>query len=305
MRHNAIVTISSYKGSKVIRLGLIGKLSILFILISLALGILIGLLSLYLLTQEVNELENNYHLSLEEYNHFTAFINELTQQIHERDSAFSDLAKIETLIGIENVSEDISFAERINTTKHSFLQRSFILQNIPSGYPFAEKVRISSSYGKRIHPIKKNEHFHKGTDFAAGHNREILATAAGVIESVFYDKDGYGRMIRVRHDFGFTTVYAHLAAYKVKRGDYVNKGDVIALSGSSGLSTGPHLHYEVRYLGRPLNPIHFVKWNLSDYPSIFTKVKGIKWSKLIQNVKQKTALQEQLLSPTDLELAAN
>ena len=307
MKYKSILTISNHKGSRVIHLGLIGKLTILILLSCLFTAICFGTLDWYALKQRTNMLQQSYNLGQEEYIHFSTFINTLTEQINERNAAFSELEKIEILMDPENAMPDqhISIEAKVNATKHSFLQRSFMLQTIPSGYPLAKAINISSPYGERIHPLKKIKHMHKGIDFATGYNKEVLATAAGVVETLAYDRGGYGRMIRIRHDFGFTTLYAHLQSAKVKRGDYVNKGDLIGLTGNSGLSTSAHLHYEIHYLNRKLNPIHFVQWDLTNYASIFAKIQSVKWSKLIQNVKQKIALQEQLSSPTDLKLAAN
>ena len=310
MKHRATITISTHKGCKAIHLNRNGKMVLFFTGVLLFSAVIFGSAELYRLTHQLYDLKGSHDLSMEEYTHFSTFINELTEQINERDAVFSRLERIENMIGSDTSTNpaypySMTLADKVHTAEHSFLQRSFILQTIPSGIPLATKMRISSHYGQRIDPVTRTGRFHEGTDFATGYGKAVLATAAGVVESIFYDRNGYGRVVKIRHDFGFTTLYAHLQSYKVKKGDYVNKGDVIALTGNSGRSTGPHLHYEVRYLDKQLNPVQFINWDMENYSSIFVKVKEVQWLKLVQNVKQKLALQEQLSLPVDLELVAN
>lgn len=116
------------------------------------------------------------------------------------------------------------------------------------------KKRISSKYGYRIHPIKKRRVFHKGVDYAVRYGTPIIAAASGYVEMSKWH-GGYGRCILIRHDNGFKTRYAHLSKYKVRSGQYVNQGQVIGLVGTSGSSTGAHLHFEVIKNGRLKNPL--------------------------------------------------
>ena len=114
---------------------------------------------------------------------------------------------------------------------------------------------------------------------------EIFATADGVIEYAgLHNKSGYGRLVILDHNYGFKTYYGHLNKVLVKAGEYVKKGDVIALSGNSGMSNGPHLHYEVRFTQRVLNPFLFMKWDIENYSQIFEKEKNVPWQSLITAV---------------------
>ena len=98
---------------------------------------------------------------------------------------------------------------------------------------------------------------HHGLDFLCNTGEEVVAPGEGVITYVGR-RGGYGKVIRINHGFGYETIYGHLSKYKVKKGQKVKRGDIIALSGNSGsLSTGPHLHYEVRHNGATLNPKNF------------------------------------------------
>ncbi|MDA3900454.1 MAG: M23 family metallopeptidase [Spirochaetes bacterium] len=117
---------------------------------------------------------------------------------------------------------------------------------------------ITSSFGMRRHPITGNRQFHNGIDIRAGINTTVRAAEAG---QVIYNgwKDGYGKMIVVKHKNNYITVYAHLNDYVVKNNDKVKKGERIGLSGNTGLSTGPHLHFEIRKYETPLNPARMIK----------------------------------------------
>ena len=99
---------------------------------------------------------------------------------------------------------------------------------------------------------------HHGLDFLSNIGDSVHAPGDGVVTFVG-NRGGYGKVVRINHGFGYETLYAHLSKFKVKKGQKINRGDLIALSGSSGsLSTGPHLHYEVRHKGISLNPRNFI-----------------------------------------------
>lgn len=128
---------------------------------------------------------------------------------------------------------------------------------LPIGAPVA-KARITSNYGMRKDPFTGESKRHKGIDFAGKIGTELFAVAPGRVVSAG-DRIGYGTTVEIDHGLGFTTLYAHLSQVMVSRGDWVRPGTVIGLGGSSGRSTGPHLHYEIRYKGAQFDPTKFVK----------------------------------------------
>ena len=128
---------------------------------------------------------------------------------------------------------------------------------LPLGAPVSDKV-ITSPYGMRQDPFTKTNKQHKGIDFAGKIGTELYAVAPGRVVSSG-DRTGYGTTVEIDHGLGFTTLYAHLSKVMVSRGDWVRPGTIVGLGGSSGRSTGPHLHYEIRYKGTPFNPTNFVK----------------------------------------------
>ena len=117
-------------------------------------------------------------------------------------------------------------------------------------------ARISSNFGMRKHPISGFNKMHKGVDFAAPTGTPIYAGGNGIVEYVGRN-GGYGKYIRIRHNNGYKTAYAHLSNYKkgISKGVRVNQGEVIGYVGSTGNSTGPHLHYEIIYQNKHINPL--------------------------------------------------
>jgi murein DD-endopeptidase MepM/ murein hydrolase activator NlpD len=131
------------------------------------------------------------------------------------------------------------------------------LEYIPSLNPL-RYGRITSWFGTRIHPKLGFSRFHSGIDLAATVGTKVYATAAGKVIFAGY-KSGYGITVILEHKYIYKTVYGHNSKLLVKKGQQVKKGQVICLSGNTGTSTGPHLHYEVRINNQPVNPIMFLK----------------------------------------------
>lgn len=121
------------------------------------------------------------------------------------------------------------------------------------------KFKVTSTYGMRNDPVSDGKKMHKGLDLSTAVGTEVLATADGEVIEVVSTPDGYGNHIVIKHGDMYQTKYAQLSEFKVKGGDLVKKGDVIGLSGNSGQSTGPHLHYEVYKNGEDVNPMDYIK----------------------------------------------
>ena len=141
------------------------------------------------------------------------------------------------------------------------------LAQMPSLYPLAqtEDVYFASPFGMRNHPVLKQVRLHPGQDFAAPIGTPVIATGDGLITNVNHNAkhNGYGRQIMIEHEEAFEsdciqTRYAHLSKILVREGQHVHRGDTIALSGNTGLSTAPHLHYEVIQNGRKVDPATFI-----------------------------------------------
>ncbi len=138
---------------------------------------------------------------------------------------------------------------------------------VPGIMPLSPKdfVRISDPFGLRIHPIKGKLIFHEGIDLASRAGNEIHATGNGKVVAVKRSIGGYGNHIVISHGFGFKSLYAHMTKIYVKEGETVKRGEVIGTVGSTGSSTGPHLHYEVMYNNIKRNPKYYYINDLTDH----------------------------------------
>ena len=145
---------------------------------------------------------------------------------------------------------------KLTQLEQAIMEKDLKKHATPSGWPVRSGY-ITSKFGYRNHPIYKRSKFHAGVDFASKRGTPVLATADGVV--VFSGwQSGYGRMVEIRHMDGLKTRYAHNQKNLVKEGDMVKKGQTIAKLGSTGRSTGPHVHFEVRKNGQAVNPLNYV-----------------------------------------------
>ena len=137
--------------------------------------------------------------------------------------------------------------------------KSKMLASIPAIQPIPNKnlKRIASGYGYRVDPIYKTRKLHKGIDFTAPRGTKIYATGDGVIQKVKYARWGYGTHVVINHGYGYSTLYGHMSRANVRVGQRVKRGQLIGLVGSTGKSTGPHLHYEVHKNGSAVNPVGY------------------------------------------------
>lgn len=135
-----------------------------------------------------------------------------------------------------------------------------VMKSVPIGKP-VWSYWLSSSFGHRSDPFNKKSATHKGVDLASNKGNKVKTMAKGKVTRSSWN-GGYGNMVEIDHGNGFKTKYAHLNKSYVKKGEYVNPGDTIGEVGSTGRSTGPHLHYEVLYNGTPVDPMAFIKVQL-------------------------------------------
>jgi murein DD-endopeptidase MepM/ murein hydrolase activator NlpD len=139
------------------------------------------------------------------------------------------------------------------------------IARIPSIQPLSIKdlIFISSYFGTRIDPFYNSQKLHYGLDFVAPQGTKIYATGDGIVTLSKYSRKGYGNEIIINHSFGYSSRYAHLDAIFIKEGEKVKRGQLIGLLGNTGRSTGPHLHYEIRYDNQPIDPIYYFSDEIS------------------------------------------
>ena len=138
---------------------------------------------------------------------------------------------------------------------------------------------ISSYYGGRTGPINGGFDWHPGLDIAVDFGTPVYAAAMGTVEMAGWN-GGYGQFVKIRHGSGYESAYGHMSGIAVTTGQQVRKGEIIGFSGNTGYSTGPHLHYEVRFLGRTVNPANFMAWNKNNFSTISSLEPTVSWQEL-------------------------
>lgn len=169
-----------------------------------------------------------------------------------------ELTEKDITLAINTLMEKVEIREDLYNKMEAMMLKQSVLKNtLPSLYPVDVPYR-SSSYGWRHDPILGIRAFHSGLDFSAATGEPIKATASGIVTASGIAPD-YGKFIKINHGDGLETRYAHASKLLVKEGDIVSKEQIIALVGSTGRSTGPHLHYEIRLRGQSLDPRQYIK----------------------------------------------
>jgi murein DD-endopeptidase MepM/ murein hydrolase activator NlpD len=165
--------------------------------------------------------------------------------LHER------VDKLRRKLYIESKSQD--------EVVHLAEKKEKLFAAIPAIQPISNKqlIALASGYGLRIHPVYKVKKMHSGIDFAANIGTPIYATADGKVAVVDVKFSGYGKVVELDHGFGYRTRYAHMHGFAVRIGQNVKRGDLIGYVGNTGLSTAPHLHYEVLINGVQVDPVHY------------------------------------------------
>lgn len=163
------------------------------------------------------------------------------------------------------VTKKLAIQNRFLTTFLSVARdKETMMSSIPAVCPIyvSDLDRVGSGFGMRKDPIDSTMKMHKGIDVAAPTGTKVYAAGSGKIIRISSSEDGYGNCIVIEHGYGFVSRYAHLSGFKIKEGDEVKKGDLIGLVGSTGRSTGPHLHYEIEKDGERIDPKKFIKYDL-------------------------------------------
>ena len=315
MKESVVISVSSISGTRHFQLGKWYRHCLKGFGYFILAGILTTAGVIYYLVNEVDfaklkqrELENRSMSLNEEVSSLKELRDSLQSDLLEREEKMqtvSDrLGDLEKVLGVEEDDGDAKIESRLDTAAITSSVRVEMLNRIPNGAPVKEG-RISSGYGKRVHPVTGDVKFHRGQDFAVNVGTAIYAPADGVVEVTRPSNQGSGNYMRLQHSFGFTSSYSHMSKFEVQMGDFVQKGDLIGYSGNTGLTSGPHLHYEIRFVGRSLDPKPFVDWGLNDFDTIFTKIRGVRWESLVSKVEQRVSAQLQLSSQKGAQLVDN
>ena len=157
---------------------------------------------------------------------------------------------------VEKLSREVNFEMKSYKSIYDEVQKNIHrIIRIPSIRP-VEGGYLNSTFGYRNDPIDNVKRFHHGQDITVKSGSPVFAPADGEIKRAYY-VGGFGNHIKIDHGLGYTTLFAHLSKLNVKHGQQVKRGDIIGLSGNTGRSTAPHLHYEIHYNGKPQNPLDY------------------------------------------------
>ncbi|GGK57870.1 M23 family peptidase [Amphritea balenae] len=314
LQKKLVITLTTAQGSRQYTLGQLARYLLALFLVMSICSFFVSNLLLVKTTDDLDDLEqgidtltSQYELTLGtqalqkgQLNQLSSTLQDLTlerDKLQEENLRIGELNEtldaslygLEDLLGLPQSDEMTS--NRADELTVLASQRLYFLSNLPNGLPI-QGIRVSDRFGMRMHPVHKKRVRHNGLDFKANTGTPIYATADGVVEySGYHKKSGFGNLIILQHGLGFKTYYAHMSKLKVKSGAFVSKGQLIGLSGNTGISTGPHLHYEVRHLFTPIDPEPFVAWNISNFDSLFSNVKGVKWASLRKMYPLNQALQ--------------
>ncbi|MEW6691741.1 MAG: peptidoglycan DD-metalloendopeptidase family protein [Pseudomonadota bacterium] len=232
----------------------------------------------------------DYQRALEAQNQQVLTLSELLRskagEVDQLQSAYSRLAG-EFDLPFE-VGKGLP-GETLDQVDVTLAERRVMLGRIPSGFP-VQDFTFSDGFGWRTHPVTGQRKHHDGADLSAPAGTPVYAPADGVVIFSGYDHSGYGNLLVIAHGYGFSSAYGHLQKSDVRVGEVVFRGQQIARVGNSGSSTGPHLHYEVRFLEQPLNPRPFMDWNERDFSSIAHSVRNVPWASLAELVHQEVRL---------------
>lgn len=172
------------------------------------------------------------------------------------ESATADLEKYKAIYEAAEQAEEALIRENARALSYSANPVKYTGGKF--SWPVPGSQRVTSYYGYRIHPVYKTRKFHTGIDIGAGYGLDIVAGGDGTV-TLATTNGGYGKCIIINHGSGLSTLYGHCSTLLVSQGDKVKKGQIIAKVGSTGVSTGPHLHFEVRVNGSTTDPLQYVK----------------------------------------------
>lgn len=198
---------------------------------------------------------------------------------------FTELYKLSDKELLSKLNTNLSLLERqlyvqsasFDELRSAAMSQSDKIRHVPAVMPInISDYSMSSGYGYRVDPVYGSSAFHAGLDFAAPTGTAVYATADGTVQAAERSGGGYGNKIDIDHGYNYMTRYAHLSSINVEQGQKVHRGDKIGEVGSTGKSTGPHLHYEVRYKNEPQNPVnyYFIDVTVEEYNNMVAQAEN-------------------------------
>lgn len=280
---STVITVSTPFGFKSFTLGRIKKRVLVSFTAFTALFLVFGSAGLYFSLSNNLALEGLLDKTKRSYQDMITENNGLKSIVNAELAIKEKEANAENLI---NLRSESASTQKLDLSLVSVEQKTMLLKNIPNGSPVPFQG-VTSDYGSRNHPVLGRSIFHEGIDLKAAVGTKVYSAADGIIEGTKYN-GGYGNMLVVSHAYGFKSVYGHLSRFAVRPGEFVKKGQLVAYSGNTGMTAGPHLHFEVRFIGEPMDPGPFIKWNYTNFAYLFEKENKIRWASLVEATRWQT-----------------
>ena len=278
-----VITVSTPFGFKSFALGRVTKRAIISFSIFIVLLLIFGSLGLFFTFTNNMALETLLDDTKNGYQSLIAENRGLKTVLEAELASKEKEAALESLAGLKSESAPV---QKLDLSTVSVEQKTMLLRNIPNGSPVSFGG-ITSHFGSRNHPVLGRSMSHEGVDLKAEKGAKVYSAADGIVDTTKYN-GGYGNMLIVTHAYGFTSVYAHLSRFVVRQGEFVKKGQLVAYSGNTGRTSGPHLHYEVRFMNEPINPEPFVGWSYANFAYLFEKESRVKWGSLVDATRWQT-----------------
>ncbi|ELJ5537836.1 M23 family metallopeptidase [Campylobacter coli] len=287
IKNKFTITITDVNGSRHFYLNQIIKKIVLYVAAFIFLFLVFSGFYIKYLDSKLSDISTKREELLEKSKELEFANTQMQKSIEEKAQQYAaiedKIASFEEALGLE-AENNLTIADRLDNLKLTNEQQVGILGQIPNGWPIENKG-ITGKFGWREHPLLQRREFHPGIDLRAAVGTPIYAPASGVVEFSGYSNNGYGYNVILLHNFGFKTVFAHMQRKDVvKAGQFVNKGQLIGYTGNTGLSTGPHLHYEVRFINKTLEPLYFLDLERKNMNDFFNQERRVPWQSLIKAV---------------------
>lgn len=262
---------------------------------------LASFLAMNLLMQQINDIATQKDSAVAQYHSIyqkNATLKSLIRKkTDELSMVNSKIGRLEDIVNLQKSHianpRQIAQITKVDLENLSDIQKQLLLSLIPNGDPlknFRSKIPTTNN---KYHPLGEIGGVEGGLDYMTEKKTPVYATADGV--AVLVQEQGitsFGNVIRLTHSFGFGSLYAHLDSIVVKKGDFVQKGQLIGYSGSSGRSNGNKLYYEINFLNSRLNPASYVEWSMDNFEVVFYKQDGVDWKNLVWAMEDIAKLQK-------------
>lgn len=250
------------------------------------------------LMQKIDNIILDKNIALSEYRYIRQKNDTLKDEIDQKNRELTlisqKIGELENIVDLKKNIQEVP-TEKIDLQELSSSEKALLLSLIPSGEPL-NFYSVRNLGFQKTSSIGANKLSSTGYDYITPDGTPVYASADGVIDLIGSGKSSYGRLIKITHSFGFSSLYAHLDKSLVKKGDFIQKGQLIGYSGRSGNVSEGTLYYEVRFLGKVLNPAAYVAWNTENFEEIFEDNTDIDWKSLVWAIQDMTQLQSYKLT---------